>query len=346
MGLASILASATVYIVEIASTDMRGVLGCFIALMQGFGMLVTYMLGYWLNWWQLSVYMAILVIPYIIGIYFIPESPHWYFSKGRDREGESALKWLHGDGESVIAKEIASIKSSQREKEENSLTIRGLRDKSILKPFMISSAMFVFFFLSGYNIMLIYCNTIFKYSGSNLEPNFAAILVGGLLLISSFAALLGIARLPRKVILLGSMIGMCVCHSVLGGCFYFQQSDSGFMKQELPSEEINYGWLPPIAIMVFLFLGNGGYGSLIWVVSAEILPPRVRPISTSINMFFSFVLGFLTSKTFVDLVFAIGACGTFWLYASICLLGGIFTFIFIPETKGKTINEIQELLAQ
>ena len=72
------------------------------------------------------------------------------------------------------------------------------------------------------------------------------------------------------------MIGMCVCYSILGGCFYFFKSDSDFMKQDVSSEEFSYGWLPPIAILVFLFLGNGGYGTLIWVVTAEILPPRVR----------------------------------------------------------------------
>ena len=121
------------------------------------------------------------------------ERINYYKQKGRDREGVDALRWLQCDEESMIANEIASIKSSIREKEENSMTIRRLMDKSIMKPFMISFTMFEFFFLSGFNIMIFYCNTIFKYSGSNLEPKLATIIVGALFLISSFVAILRIA---------------------------------------------------------------------------------------------------------------------------------------------------------
>ena len=99
MGLGFVLSTATIYIVEIASTDMRGVLGCFIQFMgggigknnnkmqllflpQGFGVLLTFVLGYWLNWWQLAAAKMVLVIPFIMGMYLVPESPHWYYSKG------------------------------------------------------------------------------------------------------------------------------------------------------------------------------------------------------------------------------------------------------------------------
>lgn len=99
VGLGFVLSTATIYIVEIASTDMRGVLGCFIQFMgggrgkndskmqllflpQGFGVLLTFVLGYWLNWWQLAAAKMVLVIPFIMGMYLVPESPHWYYSKG------------------------------------------------------------------------------------------------------------------------------------------------------------------------------------------------------------------------------------------------------------------------
>jgi len=104
------------------------------------------------------------------------------------------------------------------------------------------------------------------------------------------------------------------------------------------------GWLPLLAIIAFLFLGNVGYGTLIWVVTAELLPPKVRAMANSIIICFAFITGFIVAKTFVDLVQSgLKRSGTFWLYGSICLLGGIFTIIFVPETRNKTMEEIQAI---
>ena len=82
MGVGAVMTTATIYIVEIASTDMRGVLGCFIQFMGALGILLTFILGYWLNWWQLALASAVLVLPFTMGMFLVPESPHWYMSKG------------------------------------------------------------------------------------------------------------------------------------------------------------------------------------------------------------------------------------------------------------------------
>ena len=84
MGVGAVMTTATIYIVEIASTDMRGVLGCFIQFMGGFGILLTFVLGYWLSWWQLAAASCLLVLPFTLGMFLVPESPHWYLSQGVD----------------------------------------------------------------------------------------------------------------------------------------------------------------------------------------------------------------------------------------------------------------------
>ena len=107
-----------------------------------------------------------------------------------------------------------------KEKAENKITLSSLLEKSILKPFLISFTMFVFLNLSGLNIMIFYCNTIFQYSGSSLNYNVASIIVAILLLISSFLAIIVITKLPRKIILVTSVVGMAVCYLILGACFH------------------------------------------------------------------------------------------------------------------------------
>ena len=110
-----------------------------------------------------------------------------------------------------------------------------------------------------------------------------------------------------------------------------------------PYDPGHVGWIAPLSILLLLFLGNGGYGTLIWVVMAELLPPRVRAQANAIVICFGFILGFIMSKTFVDLIGILQASGTFWLYGAVCVLGTIFTAIFVPETRGKTIEEIRNL---
>jgi len=95
-------------------------------------------------------------------------------------------------------------------------------------------------------------------------------------------------------------------------------------------------------VVGFLFLGNVGYGTLIWVVTAELLPPKVRSVANSFIISFAFMTGFLVAKTFVDLVQSIGLAYTFWMYGAICLLGTVCTMAFVPETRGRSIEDIQE----
>merc|ERR1719317_1122083 len=111
--------------------------------------------------------------------------------------------------------------------------------------------------------------------------------------------------LGRKVILVLSIFGMSVCHMSLGACFYLkEQSDmtNTTTVSLVEPENSVLGWLPLVSVIGFLFLGNVGYGTLIWVVTAELLPPKVRSMANSIIICFAFIAGFIVSKTFIDLV--------------------------------------------
>ena len=113
---------------------------------------------------------------------------------GRDSEALGALTWLHGTDQKSIDYELKNIRKALREKQENKMTLRGLSEKSVLKPFLISFTMFIFLKLSGLNVMVFYCNAIFKYSGSSLSEKEASIVVGIVLFFSSFVAIGAIVK--------------------------------------------------------------------------------------------------------------------------------------------------------
>ena len=168
-------------------------------------------------------------------------------------------------------------------------------------------------------------------------------------------ALAVVSRLNRKIMLVASILTMGICHIVLGICFHVQENElrpqaesnslGGQAASEgqegvtmipdvlattstvspfsttLPNGEYDHrpgilGWLPIVTVVIFLFMGNIGYGTLIWVVTAELLPPKVRSIANSIIICFAFLCGFLIAKTFVDLLEGLGQSGTFFLYGN------------------------------
>lgn len=333
-GLGVVLATVSVYIVEIATTDMRGFLGCFLQFLGSLGVLLTFVIGTYVNWWQLALAHLGMVIPFLLAMWVIPESPRWLIMKGNEWQAEVSLKWLRGRGEEMIDREIDKIRKeiAIRKRERNSITM--LLEPQVLKPFVISLTMMFFLMMSGFNVMVFYCVTIFQSSGSTLEPNMASVVVGAVLLISCFIALAIVSQLGRKLILVTSIFGMSACHIVLGTCYH--------LKGTLTSAPDYLGWLPILAVVGFLFLGNIGYGTLIWVVTAELLPPKVRAMANSFIICFAFITGFIVAKTFADLVESpLEEAGTFWLYGGICFLGGVFTMICVPETRNKSIEEIQ-----
>ena len=111
--------------------------------------------------------------------------------------------------------------------------------------------------------------------GACLDPHLASILVGGTLLVSCFVALAVVSQLGRKLILVTSILGMAACNLTLGTCYHLR-STTGLL--DMPSY---LSWLPLLAVLGFLFLGNVGYGTLIWVVTAELLPPKVLSLYTA-----------------------------------------------------------------
>ena len=242
------------------------------------------------------------VVPFALAMTCVPESPHWLLEKGNEWAGEQALKWLRGRGPEALDREIEMIKKELRIRKRERQSITMLLEPEIFKPFTISLLMMFFLQMSGFNVMVFYCGYIFQQVGSSIDPDTASIAVGSVLLLSCFVALLVVSQMNRKLMLILSILGMAAAHLILGTCFYLSPSERternispyGNATEDAFTEAVSaalnisrssegvllppsgvLGWLPLLAVTLFLFLGNVGYGTLIWVVTAELLPPKV-----------------------------------------------------------------------
>ena len=330
MGIGFVLSSATVYVVEIASNDMRGILGCMIQFLGTIGILYTFSLGAVLNWYWLALSNFVFVPPVVIGMTFVPESPRWLILKGRQTDALESLRWLRGRNvEESIAREMGQIKLDLEKERQTKASLRDLL--ACWKPFLNSLLLMFLMQFCGMGVLLYYTGVIFEQARSTIDSRISFILVGVALVFSCVCSVIIVPRFSRRALMLGSLFGMSVLTTVLGTSLYF-------IEQTPRDQELGpgLGWLPLATVLVFLVVGNAGFGTLIWVISAELLPPKVRTLGNSIAICFSFLMGFVVCKTFVNMVALINNSGAFWLYAGINLVGGIILYFTLPETGDKS----------
>jgi len=107
----------------------------------------------------------------------------------------------------------------------------------------------------------------------------------------------------------------------------------------------DFGWVPLVSFVVYVIGFSLGFGPIPWLMMGEILPGRIRSTAASMVTAFNWSCTFLVTKTFNDILESIGAHGTFWMFGGICVFAMVFTYIWVPETKGKTLEEIEKKLS-
>lgn len=364
------LSTITVYILEIATTDMKGILGCFVQGLAAVGIVFTFCVSFALDWKYLALVSALWAVPYSLAMYFVPDSPRWLMAKGKQYSAKRSLEWLRGkDNLEGIEREMELIRRDIEKKKRQRFSIVILAE--YWKPFLIALMLMFFLNTSGFNILVFYPTTLFQMVETKVSPAVATMIIGFELLISCILAIIIVAKLNRRFMLIFSVFCMALCQFLLGlSCYQIEQYREhqknitvleGNSNVDM-SNVANYNlevqsfhrdgsdrpayldWLPLASVLGFVFLGNVGFGTLIWIVTTELLPPKVRGMANSIIICIFFACGFLVAKTFVDLIEMVELSGTIWIYAGFCLLGFVFTFLFVPETSHKPDDDIQRAL--
>ena len=154
--------------------------------------------------------------------------------------------------------------------------------------------------------------------------------------IATFVSVMVVDKLGRRLLLLVSAIVMAISTIAMGVYFYLKDSDVNVS---------NLGWLPVCSLCVFIVMFSIGFGPVPWLMMGELFSSDIKGVAGSIAGTSNWVLAFIVTKTFVNLRTAMGSGETFWLFSGITLVGVVFVYVFVPETKGKSLNEIQDILA-
>ncbi|XP_018327911.1 facilitated trehalose transporter Tret1-like [Agrilus planipennis] len=330
-----ICVAAPMYITDLAEPRIRGSLGGFFQLQVTIGLLVEYILGsVEKSFTYLALISAILPALHLITFSFMPESPVYLTAKGKIDDARKSLQWFRGKSYDV-EDELFRIHESITEAARNKAGLSDLiRSKAASKALVISLALMLFQQLSGVNAVLFYAEKIFKDSGSKMSPNMCAIFIGTMQVVATYVSTLLVDRAGRKILLIISSSVMAVCSCSLGIYFYLKTI----------TDVSNLSFLPLISLTIFIIVFSIGFGPIPWMISGELFTPEFKGRACSIAAAFNWTLAFAVTKLFSTLVQCFGAGITFGIFSAISFFGAVFCIIVVPETKGKTMEEVQVLL--
>ena len=334
VGAASML--TPVYISEIAPARSRGALTTLNQIAILVGMVMVYMVNAWLAgmgteewrvataWRWMFASEALPALLFFLLLLGIPESPRWLALRGRDGEAKALLSRLLGERESDAV--FGEIFTSTHSKGGSFLDCFRSPWRRIV---VFGSVLAIFQQFTGINIVMYYAPRIFTSAGLDTTSAIGhSVIVGLAMLFFTCVALVLADRIGRRPLLILSAAGMALGLAALGYAY------SG-------GEATNTGgWSLLLWVIVYVAAFSIGMGPLVWTVLGEIFPNRIRAHAASLAILLLWLANYLVSQFFPAMLSWLGA-GVFWVYAVVCLAATIFLAVWLPETKGRSLEELE-----
>lgn len=324
---------------EVAPPSLRGLFSSGNQLFICLGLFFAYLFGWCFgtNWRTFVLVMCLFPTFYCIFTLFIPESPRFLYQTNRKGEATKQLMWLRND-EDQCNKELEELEDSMSSSSEATWK-QVFTTASILKPFAISLSLMFFQQFSGVNALLFYLKDIFATAGFDTpnQQDMATLIVASLQVLATLVSAVIVDKAGRKVLLILSSSVMSLSLVAFG--LYYQ------LKPNQPDDDGYLSWLSLTSMIVYIIAFSIGVGPIPWVSMGELLPNRARAKCGGIVTSFNLLCAFLVTKYFSALEEAITRQGAFWFFAGMCVLLMLFVIFLVPETKGKTLEEIEQIFS-
>ncbi|CAN6327162.1 unnamed protein product [Urochloa humidicola] len=332
-GVGVISYTVPVYIAEIAPQDQRGALGAVFQLSVTIGILLSYLFGMFVPWRILAV-LGILPCSILIpGLFFVPESPRWLAKMGKTEDFEYSLQVLRGFQTDITA-EVNEIKRSvASSRRRRTIRFADIKQKRYSVPLMIGIGLLVLQQLSGVNGILFYAASIFKAAGIT-NSNLATFGLGVVQVIATGVTTWLSDKAGRRLLLIISTTGMTITLVVVSVSF--------FIKDNIPAGSHLYSVMSMLSLaglVAFVISFNLGLGAIPWIIMSEILPVSIKSLAGSVATLANWLGAWAITMT-ASLMLSWSNGGTFAIYAAVCTMALIFVCLWVPETKGRTLEEI------
>ena len=334
IGIASYL--GPLYISEISPASKRGGLVAINQLLLTLGILMSYFVDYGFSAssaWRWMFGLAVVPAAALgVGMLLLPESPRWLLQKGRVAKATAALERFNGGAD--VHAEIAGIRRDVHAPG-NHGGWRDLIASKVRPALIVGLALAAFDQLTGINTIIYYTPTIFQLAGfgSAAHSILASVSVGVVNLLMTAVAVGLVDRVGRRPLLLWGLTGMIVGLALVGLSFDLHSLG------RLP------GYLAAFSLILYVGAFAIGLGPVFWLMISEIYPLSVRGLGMSIASLANWGFNLLVTLTFLTLTHILGLSWTFWAYALVTVGAWFFAKRFVPETKGRSLEQIEKELA-
>lgn len=275
--------------------------------------------------WMFWAMLVPSTLFFVLG-FLLPESPRWLASVGRREAAFKVFKRM--GGEEMACAELDAIEAASGDKVRQG-GFKQLLHPSMRKVLIIGVVMAVLQQWCGINVIFNYAQEIFMAAGYGVSDVLMNIVVTGITnVIFTVLAMFVVDRWGRKALALIGSFGLTLIYACMGAAYYFNFTG--------------------VVLLVIVVLAIACYAmtlaTVMWVIISEIFPNHIRGVAMSVCTFALWAACFILTYTFPLLNTGLGAAGTFWLYGVICLLGGLFVWRKLPETKGKSLEELEKEL--
>lgn len=277
------------------------------------------------GWRWMFTAVAVPAIIFFAASFAIPESPRWLLIRGRTEQALKVLRRIGGSAEYATG-ETAAITSALHNEDWRTASWRGLLQPGVRAVLIVGIVLAVLQQWSGINILFNYAEEVYRAAGLGANQIlFDIVITGAINLLFTLIAMAVVDRLGRRPLMLIGCCGIGISHLLAGFAYHVGQQGVVVLALTLCAIACYAATLAPLT----------------WVLIAEIFPNRLRSLGVSVAVSALWISSFALTYSFPFINRAVGSAGSFFLYGAICLAGAVFVFFFVPETKGRTLEEIE-----
>lgn len=324
-----------IYLGEIAHSSIRGLLCSSIPVTTIMGFLLINIIGSYFDITSAALLSSIVPIIHFVTFFFMPESPYYLLIRNREEDAKNSLKAFRGTDDVDV--ELSRLSSAVKQDAESAGSIWDLFTiKSNRKAMYIIMGIRAVQQCSGTTVITFYAKTIFKDAGSDMSSSTAAIIYFSIQLVVATLASILVDKTGRRPLLIFSIIGSGFALAAEGIYIYLQNYSD--------SDMAHFHSIPIIALLVYVVVFNLGMGTIPLLLLGELFPTNVKAFALCLADIYFGVIVTIVSKFFQIMKDDFGMHVPFLAFTAFCVIGLVFIITSIPETKGKTLEEIQMYL--